>query len=160
MDQVWTVIISNTYTLHSLKNRLRVLKEYLSQKLFATQSVPNLTQEEAAWLNSLGESFTQSFNKDSLSSIFSALETKLNQAQSLTLYLPFEPRPEDFESLGKWVRATFNKPELLLDVKFDPELIAGCALSWKGIYRDYSLRKKIEDNKEQLLGLFKKYLGK
>ena len=40
----------------------------------------------------------------------------------------------------------------------DPRLIAGAALVWKGVYRDYSLRAKLEQKRQELLEEFRKFL--
>lgn len=85
------------------------------------------------------------------------LENNISKLQVLILYLPFEVNDRIVEQIGQKTRIIFSQL-LLLDIKYDPSLIAGCALVWKGILRDYSLKAKIEQEKAQILESFKKYL--
>lgn len=163
MDQsVLNTILNTTYTLSELRKRVNILKNYLTLKLFGDihewgKVVNQFNPDEIAWLQSLEKSFLDSFNKDNVNPIFESIEKSLSQTNILNIYLPFETNSQINSSLGQNLRKLFDRI-ILLDVKFDPNLIAGCALSWQGIYRDYSLRKRIEDNKAQIMAGFKKYL--
>ena len=158
MDHL-AIIVKDTYTLSTLRHRVRVLKNYLINKMF-TQDDENKHQidpEDLVWLEGLGTDFLNSFNKDNTYPIFSQIDQSLEKISPLVIYLPFPTNDQIQIHLGEFIRKAFSK-NLIFDTKFDPNLIAGCALSWQGIYRDYSLRKKIVDNRNQLLQNFKKYL--
>lgn len=158
MDQILETILQNTYTLTSLKHRFKILKSYLEKTLFGGEKVQTLSKEESDWLKTLPDSFYQQFNKDNAYSVFTGLENKINQLTPLTIYLPFTTDEEVASQIGSSARTTLQNPHLLLDRKHDPLLIAGCALSWKGIYKDYSLRARIEEKKSEVLDSFKKFL--
>lgn len=161
MDQeILNTILQTTYSLVNLKHRLRILQSYFLKAFFgeteATVNIP-LSTQDSNWLKSLPESFYQKFTKDNVYEIFATLE-QTNNFKILTIYLTFEPDDATLTQIGTLARQNFNLPNLLLDIKLDQNLIAGTALSWKGIYKDYSIRAKIEERRSELLKEFKKFL--
>lgn len=156
MDQIWQTILKNTYSTLQLKQRLRILREHLSYQFFGGHS-PQLTPEDMVFLDSLPKEFSSFFNKANLNDILSQLTAKINSSTPLTLYLAFEPTDEALTAIGEKARGLFGK-DLLLDIKYNPNLLAGAAISWKGIYKDYSLKATIESRKQEILQSFKKFL--
>lgn len=157
MDDLLNIILKDTYTLASFKHRLRILKSYLDKKFFGGQDAELLEGADNDWLKSLPDSFWEKFNKDNLISQISGLENKLNQLNSLIIYLAFEAGDDVSITIGKKVRELFQM-NLLLDIRHNPALIAGCALVWQGIYKDYSLKSKIEARKSEILASLNKFL--
>lgn len=157
MNDILFTILKDTYTLTQLKHRLRILKSFLLDSFFAGIKANTLPPPDLNWLKSLPPSFYQQFNKDNVYKIFADLENNIKALQPLVVYLSFETDDSSTSQIGIFARKIFGSM-LLLDTKFDPNLIAGVALSFKGIYRDYSLRAKIEERKAEILEEFKKYL--
>lgn len=156
INLLYKTLLQNTYTLSQLKHRLKILKIYFSQVFFKA-SPESLNDSDNLWLNSLPKDFIISFNKDNFANRLGQLENVINQLQTLILYLPFEVSGEALEKIGQKARILFN-PALVLDIKYNPSLLAGCALVWKGVYKDYSLKSKIEERKMELSESFKKFL--
>lgn len=158
MNDILAVILKDTYSLTQFKHRVRLLKSTLIKQFFGGET-PDQTPPgtDLTWLKSLPSDLYQKFNKDNVYDIFSELEKMSAKFPVLTMYLTFEPDDATLFNLGTFVRKTFS-PALLLDIKFDPNLIAGTALVWKGVYRDYSLRAKIENMKSEITEGFKKFL--
>lgn len=156
MDNILETILKETYSLSLLKHRMRILKSYLTQKLFGSQKAV-FSQADLNWLNSKDQTFYQEFTRENVYQLLNELEKQLNQMVPLVIYFPFEANDETLAQIGNFTRTIFAKPNLLLEAKFDPKLIAGCALSFKGIYKDYSLRAKIEQKKGEILESFKKF---
>lgn len=157
MDAILQKILESTYTLSQLKHRVRALHEYLSAKLFAPQNPPQLEPGDSAWVNSLGNDFLGQLNKDNINKIFTGLDAYIRQLKPLIIYIAFESTDESNNQVGKMLRKEFTGHKIF-DVKIDPKLIAGCALSLNGVYKDYSLRVKIENEKGKILESFKKFL--
>lgn len=157
-NQILNTILNDTYSLTALKHKLNVLKSYLLQNLFGAQA-PKLDEEakDLVWLKSLPPPFFQQFNKDNVYNIFFDMEKQINSLKVLTIYLTFEPDEQTLSQIGVHVRQTFNQL-LLLDIKYDPRLIAGAALVWNGVYKDYSLRQTLAQKKAMILESFKKFL--
>lgn len=159
MEEILNIILKSTYSLGLLKHRLRVLKTNLLKTFFGSQTNDDpLNPEDLNWLQSLPASFYKQFNKDNVYQIFAAFETSITKLTTLTLFLTFEPDETTVNQIGSYCRQNFNFPDLLLDIKLDPNLIAGTALVWKGVYRDYSLRAKIDSKKGEVAQEFQKFL--
>ncbi|OGE27583.1 hypothetical protein A2867_03685 [Candidatus Daviesbacteria bacterium RIFCSPHIGHO2_01_FULL_40_11] len=161
MNEILSIILKDTYSLTSLKHRLRILQSYFLKTFFGeieTSVNMPLSPQDSNWLKSLPSSFYQKFNKDNIYNIFSGLEKIGTNTPILTMHLAFELNDTTLSQIGAFTRKTFDSPSLLLDIKVDPNLIAGTALSWKGVYRDYSLRAKLEQKRQELLEEFRKFL--
>lgn len=158
-NTILNTILKDTYSLGQFKHRLRILKSNLLKTFFGGEEEnASPSPEDLNWLKSLPDNFYQKFNKENVYEIFSGLEKKSVGLPTLTIYLTFEPNDENLTQLGSFSRKTFNLPSLLLDTKLNPDLIAGTALVWKGIYKDYSLKSKIEARKEEMTTGFKRFL--
>lgn len=157
MNDLLAAILKDTYSQTQLKHKLNILKSYLLQNFFGGKETQSLEQTDLSWLKSLPSSFFKNFNKDNIYQIFTWLEKEKIKLKTLTIYLTFEPDDLSLSSIGTYARRVFGN-NLLLDIKYDPNLIAGAALVWQGIYRDYSLRTGIEQKKAEILQSFKKYL--
>lgn len=157
MREVLNLLLKDSYTLSQLKKRLKIIKSELSIRLFGGQTLEPLTASDLQWFNSLPGSFKDSFSKDNLSILMTDLGNIINNYPVLTIYLPFEPDEATSDQTGMKARELFGQ-DLLLDIKSNPVLIAGCALSWKGIYKDYSLHAKIAERRLAILQSFKRFL--
>lgn len=157
MNDKLTIILKDTFTLTQLKNRVRTVKTNLLKKFFGGADNLQPEVQDLNWLSSLPVSFYQQFTKDNVYKIFDDIEKVIQKLPVLTIYLTFEPDTNATYQLGTFARKTYSS-SLLLDIKLDVNLIAGCALVWKGVYRDYSLRSKLEGKKAEILENFKKFL--
>ncbi len=157
MDSILNTILKDTYTLSSLKHRLNILKSHLLKAFFGTQQNQDFEAKDSAWLNSLPPTFYQNFNKDNIYDLFSQVEKQKESLKNLTIYLTFEPDDFTVTQIGAYARRSFGD-YLLLDIKYDPNLIAGAAVVWKGIYKDYSLRAQLAEKQSEILQSFKKFL--
>lgn len=155
MDYILKIILENTYTKSQLKHRLYILKSYLLQKFFGGPA--KITEEDLSYLKTLPSALFQNFNKSNIYTAFNTLEAQLDKLPSLILYISFESSDQTTSSIAAFARKAFNS-SLLLDIKFDPGLIAGVALVWKGVYKDYSLRAKIAEKTTEVSDVFKKFL--
>ena len=159
MDELYQKIIAETYTVTDFRRRLRVLKEYISSILYSSDADAYLKNSEIDrdWLLSLGKQFPEEFNRENYQNIFAYLESQANQIVPLTIYISFQMPDAEKLRMGKWIRDNYG-PNFFFDLKIDPYLIASCALVWKGIYKDYSIRKKIEDRKEEIISSLKSFI--
>lgn len=153
---ILNIILANTYTLPDLKHRLRILRAYLEDRVFGNKNQVFESQDEN-WLNSLPLDLLNQFNKDNLTSLLENLEQQINELHPLVLYLSFEPDQNTITSISSWIRQNLSQKPVL-EIKYDPSLIGGCALVKEGIYKDYSIKAKIEEQKDLILQEFKKYI--
>ncbi len=155
MNTTLAIILKDTFTLTQLKTRIRALKASLLNKFFGG----DIEQPPADlnWLSSLPQSLHQQFTKDNVYKIFEDIEKAIPTLPILTIYLAFEPNENSISQIAAFARKV-PFPTLLLDIKLDPNLLAGCAFVWKGVFRDYSLRAKLEEKKPEIINNFKKFL--
>ena len=157
MNEILATVLKDTYSLTQLKHRLNLLKSYLLKAFFGNLEATPIPPQDLNWLNSLPEQFYQQFNKDNVYTIFNQLGSAVSKFTPLTIYLSFDPDDATLSQIGTNARKIFGN-YLVLDTKFDGNLIAGCSLVWKGVIKDYSLRAKIEQRKAEILEGFKKFL--
>lgn len=153
-------ILIGTYTMTDALRRIRGVRQFILNQLFASK-ISEFNAEnsaDAAWLSGLGADFYKEFTQSNVYSRVDNIEAELKKISPLVLYLPFEIPGGEIVRVGMKLRGSFG-PNFLLEFRIDPNLIAGCALVWKNIYRDYSLRQKINDNREKILGMLKSELA-
>lgn len=158
-DQLLSIILADTYTLKSTRQRFNLLKAMLLSRLFGGKEFdPSLyDRNDLAWLNSLGEPFYQNFTKENIYQLFAELENKVKSLPQLVIYTAFDPGEEEIRQIGSWIRTNLTAIKLF-DLKLDPNLIAGAALTYQGVYKDLSLRSRIEEKKQEILADFSNYL--
>lgn len=87
--------------------------------------------------------------KDEVDAVFSQAEKELEGTESLVIYTAIDLPEEVAVRVGKRARELFG-PEIILDFKVDAQILGGAALSWHGQYKDYSLRTRFEEKKEEV----------
>lgn len=166
IDQLLDQILANTFTQSQALSRLHVLKDLVLVKLFGQKNVPQTTEtkkerspaQATNWIISLGNIYRH-FTRENVYKTFESLEQEIKKIQALVVYLPFELPEQSIAEIGSYLRNQYGK-RFLLETKTDPTLIAGTALVWKGTYKDYSIRKSIQDNRSLILTTLKEYLSK
>jgi F0F1-type ATP synthase delta subunit len=158
-DQIINKILETTFTIHDLRQKIRILKNFVGHSLFASQmpldpEVNNFT----SWLEDLGSEFLAQFNQSNYSTLFGEMEKKVESLPNLVIYFAIETTSGQLNSVGKWLRESYGS-NFIFDPKYDPSLIAGCAFVWKGVYKDYSLKAKINENHQQILEVIKGTIG-
>lgn len=161
-DQFYSAILTDTYTARKLQKRLRVLKGYLLSKLFnstLSEVDQNELNEEKEWFDSIDQKLIEQINKDTVYQLFTNLENKIKQIRLLTIYVAFDLPKDEITRLGRTLRHTYGN-DFLFDIKFDPNIIAGAAFVWQGVYKDYSVRSLIGQRKQEILSEFRHYVGR
>lgn len=161
-DEVLKILINSNYTVNQLYTRLRLLHDLLTMMLFNTGEAfnPNLlSNEDKIFIDKVDKDLLAQFNPGNFEEVFRNLEAKIKAIKPLVIYTAVEIPEYEGALIGMYVRRYF-KPDLILDFKLDPNLIGGTALVFNGVYKDYSVRKQIEDNKQVIIGQFKDFLGK
>lgn len=160
-------ILENTFTKADLERRLRLLKEYLVKSLFravkmgkVTPDLLNIkvgTSSDLTWLENLPDTFFDHFNRHNLHQILDEIDKLRQDLSTLVIQLPVEFTESELSNIGSRARSLFGKT-LLIDTHIDPPLIAGCALAWSGVIKDYSIKGRIDEQKEAILESFKRSL--
>jgi F0F1-type ATP synthase delta subunit len=59
------------------------------------------------------------------------------------LVLAFEPNNNTLVDLARWFMANINR-QVVFEIKVDPSIIAGAAITFNGKYRDFSIKPKLD----------------
>lgn len=157
-EKILDKILITTYTMASLKKRLKALKSRLSEHFFGGDTNQAMVLEELDWLNTYGVQFLSDFQKETFYQSIGKIEQLVSAVKPLTIYLAFDPGEEQIKQIGTKVRELYAE-KLVIDLKFDSELIGGSAFIWNGVYKDYSIRNQIQQDKDKLLSSFKSFLA-
>lgn len=155
MDK-FNLLLTQSYTLHQLNERLQFLKGYLQSQIFGTKDTRGFSSEDLTWLSSQPPTLTSDITKDNIDSIFDDLEKKIKEVKALVMFIPTDFPADTIKDIVTRLRKDYGN-NFLIDLKTDPNLIAGCALVWNGIYKDYSLRGKMNERKDEILSILKKW---
>lgn len=146
-------LIENTYSLSQLVRRLRSLRFYLQNRLYGpeeTQLPETVDEKDLYWLVSLGENFYENFTKKNMSQQLEELANEIKKIKPLVIYIAFDLPDLEMEEIGKTLRKKQGN-NFFIEIKHDPELIAGAAFVWNGELKDYSLRQTIHKNQKMIL---------
>ncbi len=152
-------ILNGTYTLTDAIRRIKAVRQFILNQVFAS-AIGQFTaanEVDTAWLSSLGADFYAQFTPQNVYTLMDNAERELNKIPVLNIYLPFEIPQGEIVRVGGKLRTDYGK-NFLVDFKIDPNLIAGCALVWNSVYKDYSVRQRIEDNRPAIINIIRGYL--
>lgn len=93
-----------------------------------------------AWFaDGLRKAFEKGGNKESY---LKGLKKELEELEVVKLTLGFEPSIEVIENIHSWVWKNAGKT-VVLDLSYNPAILGGAIIAYKGKYEDYSLRSKL-----------------
>jgi F0F1-type ATP synthase delta subunit len=152
-----TEISNNCYSYFQLIHQVRLVKQSLESKFYnKDETKEEITQEDTQLLEKITPKLS-SITKDNFASFFDNVNKEISNLIPLIVYIPFEMPETEFKQLGDFVKEKFGS-HILIELRFDPTLIGGCSLVWKGQFKDYSLKSKMTQNKEEIFSTFKSFL--
>lgn len=160
MDQsLLNLILKDTFTPAACLKRLGLLRGVTETEIFQKQAEAkqNLPPDDLAWLEAVDTKVVAGLTGANFETIFKATEEAIRNILPLTVFVPFALPDQQSNEIGRKLRESYGD-QFLMEVKIDPSLIAGCALAWKGIYQDFSLKKRIETQKQVILNTLKQYI--
>ncbi len=95
---------------------------------------------------SIAQALREVFQDQSVSKerYFNDLKERLDSLRIFEITLAFEPSQRFLEELFSHVNAVYGGG-IILDLTYNPRIVGGCVVTFAGKYRDYSLRKTIDD---------------
>lgn len=158
MDEIIAMFLQFNYSKGQIHHRFNALKSFLQAKLFNSNPAGlEISLEDKKWLDSLNPKLISYFNPYNIDIELKVLEQRLHNIKPLTVFLSFQIPDNEVDNLGMYIRQNFKK-DAVIEIKFDGNLIGGSALSWNGIYKDYSIHSLIAENEAKLIETFKNYL--
>ncbi|MFH1536274.1 MAG: F0F1 ATP synthase subunit delta [Patescibacteria group bacterium] len=84
------------------------------------------------------------------------LKSSLRKVKVLKIYMAFEPTQKIIDKINNWAKENILQ-KVLLDFVKDESLLGGAAIEFDGLYRDFSLRKTLnevfQNKKEEITSL-------
>lgn len=164
-EKILNEILKDTFTLEDFKKRVMALKLVLEKKIFASSQYKSGSEIEnkaldnsMLWVQYFDKNILNEITGENFREIFEHIDHFISESTTLTIYFVFIPDENQIKEIGHWLRDSLGKPNVIFDYKIDPGLIGGCAIAYKGIYKDYSLKAKIRQEKTLLKEEFGKYL--
>lgn len=161
-DQLLKLILADSFTQTKALRRLRILREAVLKKLFTSTEekgalLEQFSGEDAAWFAALPKNLLDKFNDKNVYQSFNKIEDKIKSIKPLVMYLPIKLSEEAVIEIGKHLRSSYGEG-FMMETKIDPSLIAGPRLIWNGLVKDYSLLRKIENNRQDIMATLKQFI--
>jgi F0F1-type ATP synthase delta subunit len=156
-NSILNILLPVTYTKISFLRRIRLIRQYLESVFFSAnnQTLAEYLQEQheditdITTLSQLPKEFTNQFSKDTFYHLLQEASTEANNVPAVTMYTSFQPTEEYISGFCEWFRQHVQE-HALIDQRIDAEVTGGCALVWKGFYKDFSMKFFMQQHKEQI----------
>lgn len=161
--ELLSAMMHDSYTEQVFRHRLAILQEILEMKLYSRNAHTSkemllsayfaeheAAKDHQAWFMKQDSALYESFTAQNLYELLSEIREAFNGLPVLTLYVPIALPPDTVTSIGMWVRREVDT-HAVLHVVVEPDLAAGCALVWKGVYHDFSFRYLLRQHEQELV---------
>lgn len=109
-----------------------ILREYISY------------EKQEKLLTILSNEHVNTQQPNAIQNCLQEIKKNIAQLPVLTLTIAFSPKQQLLEMLATWFLVHTKKP-VLLDIVVNKNLIGGAIIEYKGIFKDYSLKKILQD---------------
>jgi F0F1-type ATP synthase delta subunit len=127
-------------------NRLAVVLEHIYATGFNLESVLLAQfgiEKKDKFMTLLRDQEIDSNSNSALQNFLGLLQDVISKLPVATLTLAFEPTDTVLHNLSEWFTLNANR-QVLFDIKIDPTLIAGAAITYNGKYFDFSVKSRFE----------------
>lgn len=158
-NEDFTAIFENIFTVSDARYLIEDLTA-LSEEVFQSNKETN-TQKIASVLPfAVSEKISRYCHDHQISlddpsklaSFFENLTRTITALPVMTLYVAFLPT-EYFVAQLSGVVSRYCGQKVLLEIVTEKHLVGGAIIAWKGIYKDYSVRKRIDEQYRETKGL-------
>lgn len=125
-----------------LDNLLNVLFSDAPFETILREYIPYEKQEKL--LTILSNEHVNTKQPNTIQNCLQEIKKNIAQLPVLTLTIAFSPKQQLLEMLATWFLVHTKKP-VLLDIVVNKNLIGGAIIEYKGIFKDYSLKKILQD---------------
>lgn len=100
-------------------------------------------QKKEKFLSFLRENNVAIDNPSSLKDFFLKLQTTIAQLPVFSLTIAFEPSEATLQAISSWFLLNLKK-QMLFEFTVDSSLIGGAVINYNGKFKDYSVKKPVE----------------
>ncbi len=123
----------------TLRHEIEVIAQ--SEYVFDGNFEEVLSKSVRYWV---GQSILAEYRDVGVEKYLTGLTEAIEKIATLQLTLAFEPSDESITKMYDWVLSNVGTG-IVLDIHYDPRLIVGATIAYKGKYGDYSFGGKMID---------------
>jgi F0F1-type ATP synthase delta subunit len=170
-DKLLDIFLTQCFTPEQLARKVRVTKmvlECVYYKLEDTKSdtanrlseclnVTVVTKEDAEFISTLLEK--KYLAEDMLYMQLKEVLIKAKDLPTITITSAIRLEPVQIASIGSWLRTNVSS-DIMFRTMTDATFIGGCAISWRGAYKDFSIRNTLEQKRGEMRSIIQSRLVK
>ena len=134
------------------RNRLYSGIELVSEAIYKEGELLKVLDSQIS--KNLREYIGDGTSQEVVSEKLSDLKNSLADLAVVKLTLAFEPSESTIDKIITFVRQTLSE-KIILEVRFEPKILGGVILEFRGLYRDYTLKSRLDEvfknKREELL---------
>jgi hypothetical protein len=141
-------LCKNTFTVGDMRRRLGLLQESVEFALFDNKTTDTAaaikatiakrgTDEDVVAVTAWGDGVFAVFTSSNIRKYILALQEAVDMLPVMTMYIPVAFPETELADMAIWCREQCA-PQLLFDVRIDPQVAGGCAFVWNDTYHDFS----------------------
>lgn len=168
IDTITSLILRYATSEADVARLLNVAKIFLEQYYFVesgektfeagierTKELENVTETDLKLLQEIHQYQSSSLSQSTFYQALDDLGKALYSLPRVTLHVPVRLDGLSRERIGAWIQANIS-PRVLVSLRVDPLLVAGCGIGWNSKYLEFSLDQKIQNKKDFLFSLLPK----
>lgn len=127
------------------KEELRECIKLLSESLFKANEFENTLKNKIPikYVDFLKSLIKDRLDRTETENALDKLNGYLNRLKEINLVIAFDPTQGNIDNIYAWVKKNLGE-NIILNLKVDPDIIAGAIITYAGFYDDFSLKKSIE----------------
>lgn len=142
-------ILENCYTRTEALAKLRTFNDLGQKRIFS-----NSQESEDDRNGGFDHDLWKDLNERNFNRTVEKSEEEIKSFPVLTVCLARELPEAEMRMLEEFIQKSFSE-KFLIDFRIDSELISGCAIVWRGKYRDFSVRERLQRESEEIKKLIK-----
>ncbi len=143
IEEFATTVLLTKNGRDSFLTRLEIINTKTSQGPFPLAKLNQIfLPEEAAFL----KNYLKNAKENEVKKLIEELKNKLIKLPILYLKIPILPSPSLFSKIKNFL--VVNKIKALIDLKYEPSLLAGAVLEYNGKFADLSFKSFLEQKGE------------
>lgn len=165
---IFTILLKTAFTKVEVLRRIRLLRDYLERKFFITGGKAvtleafleetHVSHDDAVALDEIEKKLGTSLTKEHAYGLTKELSEQAKTLPVVGMFLPAEPNEQEMAKVGEWVRQNLN-PTAIIELHISPSFLGGCAMSYNGMYQEYTLDYFMQKNHEEIKKIIEKYVA-
>lgn len=96
----------------------------------------------------LKKALAKTKDRDQARDFLQKLKNKLQSLKTFKLTISFEPTDEIIDKLYEWIKTNI-KDNVILEIYHDKTILGGAIIDYEGFYKDYTLKKMLDETFEK-----------